>query len=296
MSTMQSGIRNSAIELSQSASALTPVFAVVLFGLVLALTGACSYFQLASNWTPTSALTEGNSEAWAELPGHFFSDQNVFVAVGNDSQYLHLLVRFRAADENWVRACAMSGLTVWFDPSGKKKKTLGIRFPNGPSRENPPLTDASHESERSDIPALRANQPLDGQFEVNTKGSSIIITADGTSGPSGRFASESGMYTYELSIPLAATADRWVAIGDTPGSTVMLGLTAGLSEEERGIKPKLSQQGDAGAGDEPGSGMSGQGPGPGHSPDGENSLEANPEVWARIQLARTGEAAGVVRY
>ena len=117
-------------------TALTPARAVRLVGLVLVLAGGCSSLRLASEWTPTSALAEGKSEAWAGLQGHYFSGQSIFAAASNDTEYLHLLVRFRTSDVEWVRACAMNGLTVWLDPSGKRKKTLGIRFAAGPTRED----------------------------------------------------------------------------------------------------------------------------------------------------------------
>lgn len=295
-------------------AALTPARAIRFLGLVLVL--GCSSFQLASKWTPTSALTEGKSEAWAGLPGHYFSEQNIFAGASNDSDYLHLLVRFRMSDLKWARACALNGLTVWLDPSGKKKRTLGIRVAAGPEREDPAMPTMG--GNRPDQPAFGENMRprLDGQLEIKTRGSSIVIPADGSNGPKARFINSYGMCTYELSVPLNATAERWVALGGKPGASVMLGLTAGLSEEERAAMKKRLQEGRQRTGDEPGGAMGGGPPGgagrgpsgggtgggppggmSGHRPEGgpggEDSIAENPEVWVRVQLARSGEVARV---
>ena len=115
------------------------------------------------------------------------------------------------------------------------------------------------------------------------------------------------MCTYELSVPIKATADRWIALGSAPGATVMLGLTAGLSEVERVAMKKRFHEGRerAGAGDEPGGGagggppgggmgggpsgggMGGGPPGGGMSGPGRPGTEMpeNPKVWVKLRLA-----------
>jgi hypothetical protein len=296
---------------------LSPLFACLI---LIAVTG-CATMQVAGTWRAAGPATNSDDE---EPNWTYVNDGNMLIAASNDSDYLHVTVRFRTVDTKWARSCAMSGLMVWLDATGKKKRNFGIRIASGPAfkergryEERPGGWD-----EKSDAASQGAGQPggppgLDGNLTVQCPDHQVAARADGSSGPQARFENESGVCTYDLAVPIRAINEDRLGLSVKPGSTVMVGLTAGPSEEERaamrerarGLRGRESgsegpsdggMDGPSGGGmggsppsggmggGPPGGGMGGGRPGGGPGGAGRSGTEVqeNPEVWVKLRLAK----------
>jgi hypothetical protein len=262
--------------------------------LCLVVLAGCKTLQMASDWAAKPVVADGESTDWVLASGSAINEGGMQVNASNDSANLHLMVRFRANDEEWPRPCAMTGLTVWLNPSGKKSEDFGIRFAAGPSSESLPQP-----AGMSGRPGGPQRQALDGKLtfmdqKADTTGS---LPADGSRGPSAGFTSESGICTYELSLPLCVADSGRFGIGAKPGGVVMVGLTAGPSKEEReAMGSQRSGMPEGGMGGRPPGGGMGGGPpggGMGGGPSGGGQRPAmaeNPELWFKVKLAPAAAA------
>jgi hypothetical protein len=295
------------------------VFALPRLGCLLGLVAlnGCATLQVASTWVrETNAASDDNAgQVWPAWT--YINDGNAVVAANNDSQYLHVMVRFRTLDTKWARNCAMTGLTVWLNAAGKKKKDFGITIASGPTEGDfLPWADEESSSAREDA-GFPMRPRLDGGLTVNYPDRKVAVPADGSLGPSALFETQNGVCTYDLSVPIIGLGDQRLGLSIAPGSVVMVGITAGPSAEERAAMQKRSQEGGGrpGAGEEPGNGMGvgppgggmgggppggGMGGGPpgggmGGGPPGGGmggggpgaEMQESPEDWLKLRLAKS---------
>lgn len=77
----------------------------------------------------SSAVTvDGNADEWS-MTWEEDDEKNFSYNVCADDQNLY--VRMKTGEFFTKRKLAAFGLTLWFDPSGKKKKKYGLKFPSG---------------------------------------------------------------------------------------------------------------------------------------------------------------------
>jgi hypothetical protein len=273
---------------------------------LVALNG-CATLQVASTWARATSTASGEDADQVWPAWTCVNDGNAVVAASNDSECLHVEFRFRTLDTKWARNCAMTGLTVWLNAAGKKKKDFGVTLASGPSPEDlSPWADRETSSVREE-PDFRMRLRLDGGLTVNYPDRKVAASADGSLGPSATFAIQNGVCTYDLSVPITGLGDRRLGLSIAPGSVVMVGITAGPSAEERAAMQKQFQRGGGrpGAGEEPGNGMGGGPPGggmgggppgggmgggpPGGGMNGADrpgtEMQESPEVWVKLRLA-----------
>jgi hypothetical protein len=257
----------------------------------------CATLQLVSDWATRPVTADGESTDWVITSGSTITEEGLQVTASNDSANLHLMVRFRANNDKWPRPCAMTGLVVWLNPSGKKSTDYGIRFAAGPSPEDLPRPGMMSGTGDSVEPRRGAPRPaLDGQLTLIDKkaDATSFLPADGSRGPSAGFVCQSGVCTYELNLPLKPAQAGSFGINAKPGSVVMVGLAAGPSKEERDKMREQRPEGGMGGppeqsmgGGPPGGGMR-RGP-RGGPPGGQRpGMQQNPELWFKVKLATAG--------
>jgi len=267
----------------------------------------CKTLELASTWAMKPVIADGELTDWIIATGNTLNTEDgAQVNVSNDSTNLYLMIRFRANNKKWTRACALSGLTVWLDPTGKKSTNFGIRFGAGPSLES--LEQSAEIGTRPGGMESGPKMPrhrLDGQLTVINKKASpdtiVSLPSDGSHGPSAVFTFQSGICTYELTLPLYSVNTGAFAMGVKPGKIVMVGLTAGLSKEEReamsderhetprgGMGGAFGPPGGSMGGGRPGGGPPGGGMGGGQRP----TMPESPELWFKVKLAPAPELGG----
>lgn len=263
------------------------LFMLVL--LTLAALSGCKTLQMASDWAAQPKTADGASSDWVLASGSTINEENLQVSASSDSANLHLMVRFRANDMKWSQACAMTGLTVWLNPAGRKSRNTGLRFAAGPAREKMPVPEGM--PARPDMAELSrgpGRMLADGRLHPVGRKAPLTgpIVPDGSAGPSAGFVSESGICTYEFCLPFAATDAGRFAVGAKPGATIVVGLTAGMGEAGHHSTGKRSGPPE-GMGGGMGGRPSGMGPTGSHRPE----ESASPELWFKVRLARIPDTA-----
>jgi len=275
---------------------LTGLRAKVLFLLaliILILSMSCKSSEVETHWSTSPVKVDGAMTEWANVPTVYFEDSGVQMGLCNDSQNLYVLFRF--SNPSWAEAIRMSGVTLWLDNSGRKKKDFGIRYAGGPpvseiqkGRMNnnrggfwDSLT-PEQQQRFTDMQTAQAHQII----VINKKSDQErAISADGSAGPSVSFGSSQGAYTYEFSIPLGKSDVSHFGIGAQPGQAICLGLEwGGKNESDR---RRMREEGSSGM-DMPPEGRGGMPPGGGPPGDRGGPNMQTPEkqeIWVKISLA-----------
>lgn len=210
------------------------------------------------------------SEWWGAL-----TDIGSDLSVGfrNDAEYLY--VSIMTSDEDLVNQLMLEGLVVWFDPTGQKAESFGIRFPLGV------LDPATRERmyERS----------MSGGRVLTPGGDTVRI--ESSSGIEFEGRADYGGFIYELRVPLRSGPEQPYAIGAEPGQTIAIGFTT----PEIDMDELFERAGQRGGGAPPGGsaggrpqpgGVSGGGPGgPGGGGARGFSLPSPLEKWTSVTLA-----------
>jgi hypothetical protein len=268
---------------------------VTLAGSTL-LAAGCKTQEVQTHWTAEPVKVDGEMTEWASGSTVYFEDPGVQLGLSNDNQNLYVLFRF--SNQSWARVIHMSGVTLWLDSTGKKKKDFGIRYTGGPSLPEFQRSRASGEGGFQEALTPEQQQRLFdmeqdtvGQITVIDKKSNQEITmrADGSGGPTVCFASPQGTYTYEFSIPLEKSDVFSYAIGAEPGQVICLGLEwGGINKEDRQKMRERMGGGRGGMGGGPPGGMGGGPPGGmGGGPGGGSRPQApeKQDLWVKTKLA-----------
>jgi hypothetical protein len=253
--------------------------------------------EMESKWCDREILIDGKNREW-DGGITYIDDPNVAIGQFNDDTYLYL--QLSSWDKEIVSHVIRSGITVWFDPEGGKKKSIGIHYPirfepkDGPS-------DAEFEKptmdERPDMLSTRYSQMqvieiLPGE---DKEGIRLPVAEAETAGVSVAIGFDKRTLVYELRIPLVRDGDHPFAIGLDPSElskgeqskTIGVGIeTAELDMSE--FKEKMGEPpgGEEGmSGGMPG-GPGGGPPGGGARPAGAPGAKREPfSIWLMLSLS-----------
>ncbi len=251
--------------------------------------------EIVSQWRVAEIKVDGAGEEWAESV-FYLEKEKLGFGVKNDSSVLYLLLKF---DREIKRQAMSFGFTVWFDPTGKNKKTFGVRYPIGMSNFNGrAMPEARPVSEGESAPTpfggamLREVEILGPDKEDRNRfaaGSSFGIEAVAFDSPD--------ELVCELKIPLRAASGRPYAINVQTGETLSLGFEMGEFDREK-MRERINREG-GGLGGRPGSGPPGGGLPRGDRPPGgfrgglpPGAREPMPggfKVWQRLHLASVSD-------
>ncbi len=231
-----------------------------LFCICSLLLSNCSGLELASiratKAVTIDALTsDWPDSGWAEKDGLRF-------AVMNDDEQVYVVLAVLKPELR--RQIMFRGLTVWFDPLARGKKTIGVRYPLG-------MTRVSRQPGEGDPLAQTGQSQLAFEYISPLEGVPLIAAG----GISLRINNERESLVYELRIPLKSSSDKTYSIESTPGTRISVGFEIGGLE---------------GTGEAPG-GAGGGGRGrcrvsAGGAPARGTITPMEPlEVWAAIRLA-----------
>jgi hypothetical protein len=211
---------------------------------------AAKTISLQSRWQETPIRIDGDIGDWMAPLFHSEKSVQVDYAFCNDANNLHLIFIFK--DQKYLSSLAQTGLTVWFNEQGKKKKNLGLRFEKKTiatgeliavmEKKNGPL---GEEKKREMLakPAYIINQfvAVDGDNKDQTD--QIFVQ-----GPLPEFTSlaASGRLAFEFSVPMGPGNGLNLA----PGKTLMVGFDWGGSTKEmrRQLLQRGGYDGDGGGG------------------------------------------------
>jgi len=197
-----------------------------------------------SVWSSTQLMIDGAPLEWTEATLNNEKKVKVDYSFKNDGDYLYVLFRFN--DPKYVSTLDMTGLTVYHNAEGKKKKDYGTVF----------------KAQRVEAGAYiafleKSGRQLTDEDKTQIKAQKFILLNDNTvinkkvkkpeefdnTGVKpaifrGNKSKEN--YILELAIPLAKPADMAPGIGTEPGKAIKIGFEwGGMTEEMR--KQRLSQ-------------------------------------------------------
>ncbi len=185
-------------------------YAAIVFFLLLG--GHHSMAQESDVPCPLSSaiIIDGNAEDW---PMTWVQDGEKVFSYNVCADDKNLYVRMRTNDFYAKRKLAAFGLTLWFDPTGKKKKKLGLKFPSGGAEAEDRAVAMRQEGGPGNSAGERADfqKKMDKQLIADLEVLELIGLADEpiTSARSGITngikvaidVDEAGGYVYEALIP-----------------------------------------------------------------------------------------------
>lgn len=255
---------------------------------------SCGSIDVTSTFRNRDIVIDANAEEWAGLP--LRKEKNVSFTVCNDSSYLYLLLT--ASDRGLERQIAMTGLDLWFDPSGGSDKVFGIRFPvHMPGDRAPGMMDDGGGIDRDPgEPRIFAVTSNDMEILGPGKDDRMILPLAEAKDLQLKMSMTSGQLVYELRVPLVRDARHPNGIATSLPLKVGVGLETtkvdaeGMRERMAGMAPPGGERGEMppGEGGMPRSGgMGGGRGGPGGRHEGlqrENTPQSL-SVWATVTLA-----------
>lgn len=235
------------------------------------------------------------SEWWGAL-SEIGSDLSV--GFRNDADYLYLSLMTN--DQKLVDQMMLQGMVVWFDPTGQKTESFGVRFPLGMLAAGPPGSGLGTGARPGGLPSageLGAGEldpaTRDRIYERSMSGGSVLTAAGDTvriesgSGIEFKGRADYGGFTYELRVPLRAGPERPYAIGAEPGQTIAIGFTTPEIDRDELFERAREREGAEGGG--PPSGGAPPGAGGGRPPGGFGaqgfSMPSPLEEWTLVTLA-----------
>lgn len=243
---------------------------------------SCEKYEFKSRWKDRDIVVDGRSMDWLDTLT-YVEEFKVSVGITNDTDFLYICA---VVENSLVRMQVMrQGLTVWFDPKGGRKKTLGLRFPLGfQGRREPP----AEFREEPEIERLQRMNPISfNELEIlgpNKKEKQRMRKAE-AKGIDVAMSFSSGKLVYELKIPLMNRSDRPYAINVRPGSSFGIGIETS-PRREMGQSPRRKTGGmrrPAGGGNPGMGGRGGMGQMPG---GGRPGMPKNLKLWLSVSLSQ----------
>ncbi len=270
--------------MSRSASRAAGSAALIL------LFAGCSQSGLVSSWTRQGVAVDGDQAEWQGLLQKP-EGRSIALGVMNDSDYLY--VTLSSLDRRTLMQIMSRGLTVWFDPQGRNRKVLGIRYPVGAITMGLQEEGWGRWNRRGQAGLEELlEQMVATELWIEVTGPErddlARITRGGESGLQVEVASKLGQFVYELRIPLNSSAENPHALNAAPGETISIGYEGG-GTSATGLRRPTGGFGSGGRGGgrggfgAPGGGRGGFSGGRGGA--GRGQLDQPLKHWVRVTLA-----------
>ncbi len=286
-------------------------YTMPFIGLLFLLISGCNQPEMQSDWKKTAINVDGQPEDWLQVPLYHLEKPPFGIALCNDHEFLYL--RLTTHDQQLQQQIRSGGLTVWFDPQGKKEKEVGIGFPTAGTRMPPGRDRGQAENKDGGPPEGRDGGPPEGsgpddrqrpkqdaRFVLTVGGKelgSYPVTKNNFAVSMALGQQQTGL-VYELQIPLAAGSLFRQSI--VPSTLLGIGLETGKGHPSAGAGEQ--KQGDSdggpgggssggpggGSGGGPGGGSGGgPGGGSGGGPGGGSggSQQSTLKLWFKVRLA-----------
>lgn len=214
-----------------------------------------------STWVSSQLQIDGAMDDWAADTLNYNKKIKGDYAFKNDANYLYIMFRFN--DPKYVSSISATGMTVYYNLEGKKKKYYGINFKGKQVAADTYISvmeksgQVLTEEQKKNIRAQRF-VVLNDNTVINKKNKSSDTEVKEEIVPA-VFKSQKGKdaFVYEFAIPLKKEAEMAPGIGTEPGKQIMIGFKwGGMTKEmkEQRLKKAAAQgsQGRAGSGSQSG--------------------------------------------
>lgn len=223
----------------------------ILIVSTVGLLGFAKEETVASAWTPTPLKIDGSPAEWEGSPSFTHPKTKVDVTFRNDPEYLYVLFKFN--DPKYLSSIRQTGLTLYFNTEGKKKKHYGVNFIQTTVSADEFIKIV--EEAQGPIPEERKAQiKMQPQYIVhNIKVVGKAAEAKAKTPPEAKArpcvfkaSKQQNAMVYELAIPLKRLAAHLAGVGAEPGATVKVGFEwGGMTKEMR--KQYMSRRAAAGS-------------------------------------------------
>jgi hypothetical protein len=212
---------------------------LVLMILTISFSGLSKEEEVKSYWTASPVRIDGFKDDWAGVALATEKKVKVDYAFKNDAENLYVLYIFK--DPKYLSSISMTGLTLWFNPEGKKKKNYGIKFIQKQISADALIS--LTEKERGPLPEEKKkeirNFPsylIDHTEIVNEKSKPGSEPSESSKIKPAAFRvmKQQNLLVFELAIPLKRMTEQTSAVGIEPGKKVAIGFEwGGMTEEMR---------------------------------------------------------------
>ncbi len=233
-----------------------------------------------SFWRTAEITIDGDESDW-ENGLTYFEKEGVGLGIRNDEDNLYIILK--TYDRTSQLQVIRNGLTIWFDPEGKKKKRFGIRYPIGlqeygifPSRRGAMDFGEPQITKEEFAEMLR-------EIEIIQSGEKTRIPRIAAPGIRVAMSDQAGPLVYEIKIPLRADDELLYAIGTHAGTQIGVGFETGEIKRE----DMMSRRGSGMSGGRPGGGMGGGGGrgGMGGQRQPPQEMPSPMKTWMKLNLA-----------
>jgi hypothetical protein len=199
--------------------------------LAVVVMAGCSSTFVISKWRTEQIKVDGDSRDWNDSTSYFGND-DVGIKVTNDEEYLYLLLVTQKREI--ARQMVTRGLTVWFDPNGGDKKTIGLHYPvgmmGGAGRFRQEENGPPQGMEQGNDASARGMQEF--EFFGPTDRDRVRLPRMQGKGIEVRIAEHDTRFVYEARIPLIFSLDHPYAIETSTGSTIGVTIEATTAARE----------------------------------------------------------------
>lgn len=261
-------------------------FTACFLGFLLLCTVGCNEEKLKSNWLDREIIIDAKSDDWLDTL-YYFESEMVSIGFFNDES--HLYVCMLAENPMLQMQIVGQGFTLWFDPDGGKEKSFGIKFPIGMREAGAQMDFQGMQGGSQDREKMReAFEQSLTDFEIlGSRGAKRRIPVEEAPGIEIKARNETGLFVYELRVPLQSDEAHPYAVGANAGDAIGLGLEIPQIDRDEMKKAVQERMGEAGMPPPPdgGGGMGGRGGGMGRSGGHRPQIPNGLDVWASLQLA-----------
>jgi len=255
-------------------------------GFLVLCTVGCDEQELNSNWRDREIIIDAKSDDWLNTL-YYFESEMLSIGFFNDENHLYVCM---LAEHPMLQAQVVSqGFTLWFDPAGGKEKAFGIKFPIGMQgvREQMDFM-RSQEGELNREKMRQAFEESLADLEIlGPGGAKQLIPVEEAKGIEIKVRNETGLFVYELKVPLKSDEEHPYAVGTNAGASVRVGLEIPKVDKDE-MKNAMRDRMGGMEGRPPGGGgggMGGMGGGMGRRGGQRPKMPNGLDVWASLKLA-----------
>lgn len=189
-----------------------------------------------SQWAATALNIDGSNSDWEGGTLTLNKKTQVDFAFRNDTDNLYVIFIFNDPRQ-FMSTIQQSGITLWLNTEGKKKKDYGIKFAiKTVSADNyiqiveEMMGEPMPEDKKQQIKAQESYQIFHNEV-IDKKGEAPVI-ASGPAAPVFNTSGNRETMVYEFRVPLKKDEIHPVGIGTTPGGSFTIGFEWGGTTKE----------------------------------------------------------------
>jgi hypothetical protein len=223
------------------------LMAILIAGTAVAMAAAMTVKDdpVKSVWTDVIPTIDGQDSDWTNPFFVEIDEGSVGYTFANDGRNLYVLMMIR--NPEYKSTIDQTGVTLYFNAKGKKKKDYGVLFKKivikpdeyiARLEKQGPVSDEQKAGLRSKLGFYLYHHEVLGKKGVEA------ASEDGAQPAAFKYAPKGGMLVFEFLIPLQRSAEDRAGVGVVPGRNVVVGIEYGGLTDEM-LKAKARQTGSA---------------------------------------------------